>query len=372
MKKIFILSNQLGSLLNFRSELIATLSKSNNVFMIAPEPMTSENIRTAEKLGANYLSVNMSRKGMNPFSDLRLLIEFVSILRKHKPDVIMLCRIKPVIWGGLAARLTRTKCVPLITGLGYTFISVESIAKKLLHKVVKMLYKTALKRSHVTLFQNPDDQRLFSHLSLTDGVKTDCINGSGVNCNTFDYSPVNCDQPINFLMTSRLLKEKGIEEFCDAVESVSKKYPEATFSLVGFFDGSIKESEQKRLELRIQSLPIQFYGKLDDVRPAIKKCSVFVLPSYREGVPRASLEAMSMGRAIITTDVPGCRETVSDGINGLLVKPRDPISLANAMTHFITEPECIFAMGIKSRKMALERFNVHDVNNIIMKHMLET
>ncbi len=292
----------------------------------------------------------------------------VMLLRQIRPDIILTYTIKPVVYGSIAAWIAE---VPsrnaMITGLGYTFMS-ESFKQKLLNVFAKGLYRVALRHARIVFFQNLDDLRLFKKLSLIgDFSKPILINGSGVDLSHFQAAP-HPARPA-FLLIARLIKEKGIHEYVQAARIVKKQYPDTLFYLAGWIDvvpGAISNCE---LDTWRNEGVIEYLGKLDDVRPAIKACSVYALPSYREGTPRTVLEAMAMGRAIITTDTPGCRQTVTHGRNGLLVPLKNVNALAEAMQYLITHPQMVMAMGQESRLMAQELFDVNTINDIMLREL---
>jgi len=273
-----------------------------------------------------------------------------------------------VIYGSIGAAIAGVdKICSMVTGLGYTF-SKETFKQKLVGFIARGLYRTALRFNEVVFFQNPDDLSLFRELGLVkEGSCPTLINGSGVNLEY--YSPRPLPARPSFLLVARLIVEKGICEYAEAARILKQKYPSVSFRLVGEIDVNPSAIPSDQLQAWIDDGVIDYLGKLDDVRPAIEASSVYVLPSYREGVPRSVLEAMSMGRAVITTDTPGCRETVVDAANGLLVPPKDATSLAQAMETFIIDPGLAATMGRQSRLLAEERFDVHKVNHVILSRL---
>ena len=268
----------------------------------------------------------------------------------------------------IASKIARVqKIYSIITGLGYGFLG-RGFKGNLVQVVVKALYRLGLKYNNKVFFQNPDDLELFVRLKIV--KKRDravLINGSGVDTNYFSIKPLT--YPVSFLMISRLIGDKGVREYVEAAGIVKKKYPDVIFRLAGWIDVNPSAVSKDELDLWIESGVIDFLGRLDDVRPAIEKATVYVLPSYREGTPRTVLEAMSMGRPIITTDAPGCRETVIDGVNGLLVNIKDVDGLVSAMEKLICDPSMVDIMGMSSHKIALDKYDVDKVNQVILKSM---
>jgi glycosyltransferase involved in cell wall biosynthesis len=229
-----------------------------------------------------------------------------------------------------------------------------------------LLYRIALRRSGAVIFLNPDDERLFRSLRLLPaGATSHVLNGEGVDVARF--SPVPLPERVSFLMIARLLKDKGIREFAEAAKRIKLSHPGARILLVGDFYASPDSLSREALDELIRC-GVDYRGFLTDVRPAIADCSVYVLPSYREGTPVSVLEAMAMGRAIITTDVPGCRETVSDGLNGLVIPARDADALYRAMSRFVEEPELAQSMGRESRKLAEAKYDVRKVNADLLRY----
>lgn len=371
--KFLILASLAGSLTGFRKPLIqALVSQGLEVHAVAPELLTDKKVvAELSAIGVTCHDAPLSRTGMNPLSDLKALFALRRLMKTIQPDYFLGYTIKPVIYGNLAAWLAG---VPhrfaLITGLGYTFIGGQGVARKLVSKLAHTLYKAALAKTQKVFFQNPDDEALFRQLGLLPrSTPSLVVNGSGVDVSQFAVVPFVEQSVPHFLLIARLLGDKGIREYVQAAKLVKQQYPEAQFDLVGGLDTNPTSISQAELDQWIAAGTINFLGRLSDVRPAIAECSVYVLPSYREGTPRTVLEAMAMGRAVITTDAPGCRETVLDGDNGFLVPVKDTDALAQAMLRFIEQPELIAQMGQRSRSIAEEKYDVHKVNAQMLEGM---
>lgn len=373
-----IVSSYLPSVLNFRGKLLEAIQQQGfEVHIIAPD--LNLFIEEQEKLiqfGYHLHSVSMQRTGTNPIADLKTLSSIYKLVRNIQPDYVLCYTIKPVIYGTLAAWLAK---VPhrfaLITGLGYAFQNVEqNSTRTVFQKIVHTLYQQALSRSHKVFFQNPDDLKLFKDLKLLKNkIPAVVVNGSGVNVTEFEVLPLPMNEQnqikVSFLLIARLLQDKGVREYAEAAKIIKQQYPHAEFNLVGWIDENPSAITQQELDQWVTKKTVKYWGKLADVRPAIAESSVYVLPSYREGTPRTVLEAMAMGRAIITTDAPGCRETVVDGDNGFLVEVKSVDSLVDAMQKFISQPELIEKMGNRSREIALHKYDVHQVNTHMMQEM---
>jgi len=255
----------------------------------------------------------------------------------------------------------------MITGLGYAFAS-KQFKKRMISFVMRVLYRLGLAVNHTVFFQNPDDLALFTRWGLVPVERTALINGSGVNLDQYSVAPRIIAPPV-FLLIGRMLKDKGVVEFGNAAKNLKERYPQAIFRLLGPHDDHPATVPWGSIQHWIDSGDVEYFAETEDVRPFLAKAGVYVLPSYREGTPRSVLEAMSMGRPVITTYAPGCRETVIDGENGFLVPVGDAGSLAVAMERFILQPELIERMGKRSREIAEDKYDVHKVNKVILAAM---
>ncbi len=368
MKDNFVLLGALPqSIVNFRGELVRRIGNLEyQVFALASEADSKE-IENIEKLGAKYINYPIFRNGLNPYHDILTLLSLIKILAKVQPKVVLSYTIKPIIWGGLAARFTNVKSFyAMVTGLGYAFQK-GGRAKSLLNTLVKFLYRSALKKSKGVIFQNRDNMQVFIDEGIVPKEKCFLVNGSGVDLSHYNLSPLPSTP--HFLLIARLLGDKGIREYAQAAKLVKQKYPEAVFELVGPEDPSPDGIKLDEVQQWTESGAIKYSGETTDVRPFIENCAIYVLPSYHEGMPRTVLEAMAMGRPILTTDVPGCRETVIDGKNGWLVEKANVEQLAEKMIWFIDNQDKWQEMGKISHAMAYEKFDVHKVNAEILKIM---
>ncbi|HEX8641155.1 MAG TPA: glycosyltransferase family 4 protein [Allosphingosinicella sp.] len=370
-KVILVLASYAPSLINFRGPLIAALiERGHKVIAVAPD-IDAATQTALSGLGARAVSLKLSNASLNPLALLASYRELARLLRKVRPDVVFSYTIKPVILGALAGRAAGVRqIVSLITGLGYAFASAGDgggVGRRVVRAVAAALYRRALARSDLVIFQNPDDRRDMQDMGLlAPDAATALVNGSGVDVEHF--APVPLPARPSFLMIARLLRDKGIREFAAAAERLRREHPETPVALAGYLDPSPDSLTQRELDALVAA-GIRFHGKLEDVRPAIAACSVYVLPSYREGTPRSVLEAMAMGRAIVTTDTAGCRETVVDGVNGFLVPTRDAHTLYSAMERFVTQPGLAARMGAESRRMAERRFDAREVSAEIIRRM---
>jgi glycosyltransferase involved in cell wall biosynthesis len=366
MARIAIIAGIGVSLIRFRGDLIDSwIAGGHTVIAAAPGRDVEEKLKIK---GVEYFSIPLERAGLNPVKDFVLLLHLIRLFYRVKPDFLFLYTVKPVIYGSLAAYLKPgCRVFSMITGLGYVFSDAEN--KGLLQKLTACLYRIALKRNEKVFFQNPDDLALFQELRLVAERKCLLVNGSGVNLDYYKPATLPTGAPV-FLMIARLLKEKGFKEYVKAARTIKEKYPEVIFKMIAWqLKGSPSVIPADQVERWKAEGLVEIFGETDDVRSYLVESSVYVLPSYREGTPRTVLEAMAMGRAIITTDAPGCRETVIDWVNGFLVPVRDSKSLAAAMERFILEPELIAKMGKASRRIAEEKYDVHKVNQVINRAM---
>ncbi|HEX8453267.1 MAG TPA: glycosyltransferase family 4 protein [Longimicrobium sp.] len=367
---VLVLGGYAQSLVTFRGSLLrAMVERGHRVVACAPAA-SPEIVEALAGMGVTYRDVPFNRTGLRPDEDLRTLAALVALFREVRPDVILGYTIKPVIWGLLAARIARVpRRFAMITGLGYAFMS-EGREGRVVRALARRLYRLSLRGADRVFFQNPDDRATFERLRLVrDPGQGVIVNGSGVE--TDHYTPVPLPEgPASFLLMARFLADKGIREFVEAARMVRARHPEAVFRMAGFRDDDNPTSiSQEELDAWGREGIVEFLGWLPDVRPTIAGTTVYVLPSYGEGTPRSVLEAMAMGRPIVTTDAPGCRETVRDGVNGFLVPVRDAAALARAMEALVVDRALVERMGRESRRIAEEKYDVHKVNRVILETM---
>lgn len=376
---IFIIASYPESLINFRGSLIKALLASGLAVHAAAPNLSSSSVyrRTLESWGVVVHDVPIRRTGTNPIVDLRALIALMALMRRLKPDVVLGYTVKPVIYGTLAAVFAGVpRRFALVTGLGYAFQQESSPGfslRLLIRSLVRALYKISLKNAHVVFFQNPDDQALFLRQGiLPPATRSVVVNGSGVDIHQYSLSPIPAGRTgpaTTFLLIARLLGDKGVREYVQAARRMKARYPETVFRLVGWLDENPDAIHEQELQGWVAEGVVEYPGRLSDVRPAIADCTVYVLPSYREGTPRTVLEAMAMGRPIITTDAPGCRETVVDGDNGFLVPVKAVDELVSAMEKFVLFPELVGKMGNRSREIAESKYDVNAVNAVMLREM---
>lgn len=361
--KIAVLSSHTPSLFWFRMDMMLGFKAlGHEVVAIGNEP-TDKWADKFEENGIKYIAADISRNGTNPLKDLKTLKSLKAILKEEKPDKLFTYQAKTVIYGGIAAnKLGITEVYPLIAGIGSVFLS-SDIKSRIIRFILKTEYRFAMRKSPKIFFQNNDDVKVFYDNKIIKQEKAIILNGSGVNLEKFTEQQL--PDGATFLCISRLIKDKGVYEYLKAARVVKGKYPSAKFLLVGPYDSNPSALKPEELQPYVDDGIIEYFGEQSDVRPYLNMCNVFVLPSYREGTPKTVLEAMATGRAIITTDATGCRETVTDGKNGYLVPIKNVDALACAMIDLIENPDKIPKMAQKGLQMVKEKFDVNIINKKI-------
>jgi len=362
-KKIVISVNTAWNIHNFRSGLVKALIRQGyDVMVMAPDDSYS---RRLSPLGCRFKMLPMDNNGTSPTKDFALLVKYWRVLQSVRPMAYLGYTIKPNVYGSIAAHGLNIPVINNIAGLGATFIN-----NTILTCLVKRLYRTSLRKSNRVFFQNPDDRNLFVQAGLTRASAADLLPGSGIDLQHFVPSP---PPPLHtrgfrFLLVSRMLRDKGIEEYAAAAEIVRQYLPTVQFQLLGAVDAKNPNSiPLERIKGWQQSGLIQYLSETDDVRPFLADADCIVLPSYREGVPRSLLEAAAMGRPIITTDVVGCKEVVDHDSNGFLCKVKNANDLAEKMIQMVQlSNEQRLDMGGKGRKKVAAQF---DENIVIAKYL---
>jgi glycosyltransferase involved in cell wall biosynthesis len=365
--KIAVVGSVPRSLVNFRGPMIRRMVEAGaEVVGVAPGRDTGVEAALSD-LGAGYASYRLERAGTNPLRDLVAVRDLQDLFRDVAPDLVLAYTMKPVIYGLYAARLAGVpRRAAMITGLGYAFEG-GSVKRRAVSAVARRLARTALRGAEVAFFQNPDDQAFFERAGLLGpGTRAVRVNGTGVDLDHFAAAPVPAGPP-RFLFMGRLLRAKGVPEFVEAAVRVKAEHPGARFLLLGSVDANPGSVSQAWVDGHVASGTVEHLGRAEDVRPVLAESSVFVLPTaYREGVPRSTQEALALGRPVITTDRPGCRETVVEGENGFLVPPHDAGALVDAMRAFAEDPGLAARMGAASRAHAERRYDVESINDVIV------
>ena len=367
MKKkqtVAIVLNTSWNIYNFRLGLLKTLEKEGyRIVTIAPRDEYSQKL---EALGYEYREIKINNSGTNPIEEIRLIHDFVKLYKEVKPDILLHYTIKPNVYGSIAADILDIPVITNISGLGTVFLN-----NSFPSKIAKFLYKVAMRIPKKVFFQNSDDRELFIAKKLVDPQKTALLAGSGIDTEKFaprkDVSPSG--GPLQFLFIARLVKDKGIVEYVDAARILKEKYPDVEFAILGaFYPGNPTTIRQEEMHRWVKEGAVRYLGVRDDVRSVIAAATCVVLPSYREGLSRVLLEAASMAKPIVTTNVPGCKDVVEDGINGFLCRAKDVKDLANTMEKMILLPEAKREeMGKYGREKAVGEFD----EKIVISHYLD-
>ena len=336
--RVMILANFDVGLYQFRSELIEALLKGHQVDLSLPD---GELVRPLEQLGCRFFDTPIDRRGINPVRDLGLMWRYLRLLGREKPELVITYTIKPNIYGGLACRLYRIPYGINITGLGTVFQG-----QGLLRKLVTLIYRPALKKAKVVFFENSDNMRTMVQEKIVSKEQCHLLNGAGVNLERYAYEPYPVEETVHFLFVGRVMKEKGVEELFSAMKRLRQEGMDCQLDMLGAYEENyaevIREYEKQGW--------LHYHGFVKDVRPYIKKAHCFVLPSYHEGMANTNLECAAMGRPVITSNIPGCREAVAEGKSGLLCPPEDAQGLYAAMKEFLLlSPEQRENMGKAGR-----------------------
>lgn len=357
--RIIILSNSDIGLYNFRLELIERLLADGHQVVISSP--YGERIEPLKALGCSFCETEMSRHGTNPFKELKLIKEYKRLLAKEKPDVVFSYTIKPNIYGALACKVFGIPCVANITGLG---TAVENDG--LLQKITVFLYRRALKSAQRVFFQNSENMRFFADRKIAPG-KHALLPGSGVNLRRFVPLEYPSDTTIGFVFLSRIMKEKGIDQYLEAAEYIHKKYPATVFHVCGFCEQAY---EEKLLSLQSQHV-IVYHGMVSDVRTVLKDIHCTVHPTYYpEGMSNVLLESAACARPVITTDRAGCREVIDDGVNGFICRQKDGRDLIRQIEKFLTlSHEQRKEMGFAGRRKVEKEFDRQLVVDAYMREL---
>lgn len=359
MKKVLIAINFDEGLFNFRKELIeALIEASYEVHIALPD---GEYIFRLKQMGCIFHETAFRRRGKNPLEECRLIARYNRILKEVRPDVVLTYTIKPNLYMGMLCGIHRIPYITTITGLG---TAVEGTG--LLQKLTQMMYRMAMRKASVVFFQNTANEKFFADKGIAPG-RHRMLPGSGVNLEHFSYQDFPAEGPAEFLFISRVMKEKGIEQYLDAAEAVRKRYPDTVFRILGFLEDDYEGTE--RFQRMVEQGVVRFEGSVEDVVPYIRNSQCTVHPSfYPEGMSNVCLESAACGRVVITTDRAGCRETVRDGETGFLVKERDSADLTEKIIRFLEMPVGEREqMGRRGRAYMESCFD----RRIVVKHYLD-
>lgn len=366
--RIAIVASYAPSLLQFRGPLIKELvARGHKVLGVAPA-LDQKTHKGLTAMGAESVEFTLDRTGLNPLADLRSIRELTELFREWEPDVVMGYTPKGAIYASLAAaRANVPRIVPMVTGLGYSFLPGGGLKGQLVRRVTERLYRRAFAVSHGVIFHNDDDARVLMAAGVVPRhISINVVRGSGVDLDHFREQPLpDIAEGLTFLMIARLVRYKGVEEYCEAAQRLFGQGVKARCLLVGPPENGPAAFPAEEL-LKFKPA-IRYLGPAEDVRRHLGRCHVYVLPSYGEGMPRTVLEALATGRPIITTDTRGCRETVHPRENGFLVPVGDPAGLASAMMEFFKRPDLLAPMSRKSRELAEAEFDVRKVNQSMIE-----
>lgn len=367
--RIVISASYGHSLINFRGELIKDLVKRGHEVICTSVEAESEMKDSINRLGAQYYCIPGTRTGTGIVSNIMMLFYYIKTYWMLKPDICFLYMSKPIAYGGLAAILCNIRHVMVfVTGLEVAFYS-RGFQNLLVRSILFFMYKIVHLKSDYVFFMNPDDYNKMHKWHLVGDEKAILVNGSGVNMRHF--AKKDLPETDMVCMTARLVWSKGIREYIEAADMVKKQYPNVKFLLVGGLDENPEALLKQELDDVIGKGIIEHIGFVHDVRPFLEKCSIFVLPSYHEGNGRSIVEAEAVGRPVITTDAPGCRETVINGYNGFLVPVRDSKALAEKIILLLQNSDLKKTMAENSYILCQERFDVKQINKVFIEKMNE-
>jgi glycosyltransferase involved in cell wall biosynthesis len=370
--RVAVIGSWAPSLIKFRGPLLAAMiRRGHQVTAMAPALGAGDTAAGGDgaqlaaqlaALGARFEPIDLDRAGIDPAADARAVVGLVRRLRAIGPDLVLGYTIKPVIYGSVAARLAGVpRRAAMITGMGSALLGAHTPKQRFIAGLARRLYRAGLAQCQTVIFQNTDDRDELARLgALPAAARTAIVRGSGVDLAHYAASPLPPGPPV-FLFLGRLLRDKGIHEYVAAARTVRARVPTSRFRIAGWLDPNPEALTRRELDAIVADGTVEYLGATDDIRPHVAAAHTLVLPSYREGTPRSVLEAMAMNRAVITTDVPGCRDTIVDGDSGLLVPPRDPAELAKAMLLLATTPALVAQLAAAGHRRAVELYDADKV-----------
>ena len=361
MRRILILTNFDVGLYKFRKELIQELLKQGNeVYISLPD---GELVKNLKKMGCRFVDTYVDRRGINPKTDLKLLLFYKKLIKKLKPDIVITYTIKPNIYGGMICRFFRIPYAVNITGLGTAFQK-DGAVKKL----VVNLYRIALKKAKVVFFENAGNKQELLKYNIVKEEQTCILNGAGVNLEEYSFCEYPEEGETHFLFIGRVMKEKGVDELFEAAKRIKSEYKSVYFDIVG----PMEDDYKGKIDSLVQNGIIEYYGYQQDVKPFIAKCHCFVLPSWHEGMANTNLEAAAMGRPVITSSIHGCMEAVENGVSGYLCERQDMYDLYSVMKKFmLLSHEERSAMGLVGRTRMENIFDKRKVVKKTIEHIFQ-
>ena len=360
--KILVLSNSAGGLYHFRSELLeALLGEGYDVFFCVPDIQDAMFVQLLETVGCTYIHTPMSRRGVNPIDDIMLVRQYQRVVKDVRPDVILSYTIKPNLYGSFVAARARIPIIMNITGLG------SALQTGKLKSLVTRMYRYAGKHAAVVFFQNKANMDWFLTNRLVAPEKTRLIPGSGVNLEKFRPLPkINDDGVVRFLFIGRIMRDKGIEEYLAAAARIRRRHPYTEFQIVGSYE------EERYREWLEGNDDVRYLGRSGDVREQIREVDCIVHPSYHEGMSNVLLEGAAMGKPLIASNIPGCREVIDEGVNGFVFEPRCVDDLVDKLERFLSMDRNKWVnMGMKSREKVEREFDRNLVVNAYLKAIEE-
>lgn len=355
-EKFLVLANSSSGLYGFRRELLAALQAKGQICASVPNNGCFEDLK---QLGCQVIETPIDRRGINPVKDLGLFVRYWKLLKQQKPDLVLTYTIKPNIYAGLACRLLGIPYAANITGLGTAFQK-----KGLLRTMVIGMYKAALKKAKVAFFENSANRQVFLDEGIVPQAKTCLLSGAGVNLDHYACTPYPEEETTQFLFMGRVMREKGVEELFAAMERLQMDGENCTLDVLGGYE----EDYDEAIRHYTKQGWLRYHGYITDVRPFIEKCHCFVLPSYHEGMANTNLECAAMGRPLITSNIPGCREAVVEGVSGFLCQAQNTDSLYEAMKRFLSLPKETRAQMGKAGRAHME--TVFDKKKVVKKTLL--
>ena len=344
--RILIATNHSYMFYRFRKELVETLMQEHEVILSTPFVGHEDNLKA---MGLRCINTEIDRRSINPFKDMKLLKTYRKMLDDIQPDLVITYSIKPNIYMGSACKAKGIPYVTNVQGLGTAF------EKPVLSNVVSVMYRSALRKARTVFFENEENAQFFLHKNIISAQQMKVLPGAGINLDEYPYVPMRDDGVCSFLFVGRIMKEKGVEEFFIAAKTVKAEFGEkVAFDVVGFYEDAYKETVDHLVADRV----INFHGFQTDVHPFYEAADCVVLPSYHEGMSNVLLEGAATGRALITSDIPGCREAVEDGVSGYICPAKDADTLYDTMQCFVELPESWRAeMGRRGRERMEKRFS---------------
>ena len=356
--RILIATNHSYMFYRFRKELVEALMQEHEVILSTPFVGHEDDLQA---MGLRCIDMEIDRRSINPFKDMKLLKTYRKMLDEIQPDLVITYSIKPNIYMGSACKAKGIPYVTNVQGLGTAF------EKPVLSSVVSVMYRSALRKARTVFFENEENAQFFLHKNIISAQQMKVLPGAGINLDEYPYVPMQDDGVCSFLFVGRIMKEKGVDEFFAAAKTVKAELGEkVAFDVVGFYEDAYKET----VDQLVADGVINFHSFQTDVHPFYEAADCVVLPSYHEGMSNVLLEGAATGRALITSDIPGCREAVEDGVSGYLCPARDADALYEAMRRFVELPEnCRGELGRRGRERMEQRFSKTAVVAETIKHL---